>query len=103
MPAERTPKVLAVLDDLFFTVKINESAKRAGVSARFVKSEKDALDQAAQNPALIIIDLNCNALDPLQLIRGLKSSEELKKIGLLGYVSHVQVERKLEAQRAGCD
>ena len=103
MPAERTPKVLAVLDDLFFTVKINESAKRAGVSARFVKSEKDALDQAAQNPALIIIDLNCNALDPLQLIRGLKSSEELKKISLLGYVSHVQGERKLEAQRAGCD
>ncbi len=103
MPAEGTPKVLAVLDDLFFTVKINESAKRAGVPVQFVKSEKDALDQAAQNPALIIIDLNCTALDPLRLIRGFKSNEELKGIGLLGYVSHVQVERKLEAQRAGCD
>jgi len=103
MPAEGTPKVLAVLDDLFFTVKINESAKRAGVPVQFVKSEKDALDQAAQNPALIIIDLNCTALDPLRLIRGLKSNEELKGTSLLGYVSHVQGERKLEAQRAGCD
>jgi hypothetical protein len=36
-------KVLAVLEDLFFTVKINESAKRAGLSITFVKSEHDAL------------------------------------------------------------
>src|SRR5260370_34626611 len=103
MPAEGTPKGLAVLDDLFFTVKINESAKRAGVPVQFVKSEKDALDHAAENPALIIIDLNCTALDPLHLIRSLKSNEVLKKISLLGYISHVQGERKLEAQRRGCD
>ena len=51
-------KVLAVLEDLFFTVKINESAKRAGLPAQFVKSEKDALDKAAEQPAVIILDLN---------------------------------------------
>ena len=41
-----TKKVLAVVEDLFFTVKINESAKRAGVQVAFVKSQRDALDQA---------------------------------------------------------
>jgi hypothetical protein len=44
-------KVLAVLEDLFFTVKINESAKRAGVGVAFVKSEHDLLEQAKQHPS----------------------------------------------------
>ena len=40
-------KVLAVVEDLFFTVKINEAAKRAGLPVTFVKSQRDAIDQAA--------------------------------------------------------
>jgi hypothetical protein len=47
MPTEGTKKILAVLQDLFFTVKIHESAKRAGLPVEFVKSEKDVLDKAA--------------------------------------------------------
>ncbi len=43
-------RVVAVLEDLFFTVKINESAKRAGVAITFVKSENDVLEQAKTNP-----------------------------------------------------
>lgn len=98
-----TRKVLAVLEDLFFTVKINEAAKRAGLPVSFVKSEKDALDAAAGQPAVILIDLNCACLDPLQLIRSLKADPALGKIGLVGYVSHVQGELKQQAQEAGCD
>ena len=39
-------KVLAVVDDLLFTVKINDAARRAGLDAQFIKSEKDLLDKA---------------------------------------------------------
>jgi PleD family two-component response regulator len=95
--------IVAVLDDLFFTVKINEAAKRAGQPVVFVKSEKDALDQAALLPSLVIIDLNCAAVDPLHLIRSLKADENLKKVLVIGYVSHVQGELKQAAQQAGCD
>ena len=96
-------RILAVLDDLFFTVKINESAKRAGMAITFVKSEQDALDQASQKPALIILDLNCGAVDPLELVGKLKSNAETKPISLIGYLSHVQGELKQKAQEAGCD
>jgi CheY-like chemotaxis protein len=98
-----TKKVLAVLEDLFFTVKINESAKRAGLSVAFVKSQRDALDEAASHPALIVLDLNFTSIDPLDLIRKLKADQDLRKITLLGYVSHVQGGLKQEAQDAGCD
>ena len=103
MTTTSTKKVLAVVEDLFFTVKINEAAKRAGLSVVFVKSERDALDQAAEHPALIILDLNFAGVEPVALIRKLKADPALQKISLLGYVSHVQGELKREAQEAGCD
>lgn len=96
-------KVLAVIEDLFFTVKVNEAAKRAGLHAEFVKSEKDALEKAAEKPAVIILDLNCAAVDPLNLIRNLKAGDGTKSVSLIGYVSHVQGELKQQAQEAGCD
>jgi CheY-like chemotaxis protein len=96
-------KVLAVVEDLFFTVKINEAAKRAGLSIAFVKSERDALDQAAEHPALIILDLNFAGIEPVELIRKMKADPALQKISLIGYVSHVQGELKQAAQEAGCD
>lgn len=96
-------KVLAVLEDLFFTVKINEAAKRAGLAITFVKSEHDALEQARLHPALIIMDINFQGVDPINLIRKLKADEHTKGINLIGYLSHVQGELKLQAQEAGCD
>lgn len=96
-------KIVAVVEDLFFTVKINESAKRAGMPIVFVKTEKDALEKAKEKPALIILDLNCGSIDPLKLIGDLKTSEESRPINLIGYLSHVQGELKQRAQEAGCD
>lgn len=96
-------KVLAVVEDLFFTVKINESAKRIGLPIEFVKSEEDAMDKAKKQPALIIIDLNCRGIDPLKLVQDLKAGDETKAISLIGYLSHVQGELKQQAQEAGCN
>jgi CheY-like chemotaxis protein len=96
-------KVLAVLDDLFFTVKINESAKRAGVMVEFLKSETDVVEKAKANPSLIIVDLNCHAVDPIQLIGKLKSDDQTRGIDLVAYVSHVQGDLKQQAHEAGCN
>ena len=96
-------KVLAVIEDLFFTVKINEAAKHAGLAVEFVKSEIDALERARLQPSVIVIDLNCASIDPVRLIGELKSIPELKGISVLGFVSHVQGELKQKAQEAGCN
>ena len=74
-----------------------------GLPVAFVKSQHDALDQAAGHPALIILDLNFEAVNPVELIRTLKATPDLAKIQLLGYVSHVQGDLKQAAQEAGCD
>jgi PleD family two-component response regulator len=96
-------KVVAVLSDLMFTVKIQEAAKRAGFEVVFVKSREDAVIQAKKNPAVIILDLNMTGDDPLEVIRTLKADEETSGVSLLGYVSHVQADLKHAAQETGCD
>ncbi len=96
-------RILAVLDDLFFRVKIADAAKRAGLDIEFVKSEKDVLEKAKEHPLLIILDLNCTCVHPLKLIEKLKSNEDTKQINMLGFVSHVQGELKQAAHDHGCD
>ena len=97
-------KILAVVEDLLFTVKISDAAKRAGLDVEFVKSERDVIDKAAsEKPLLIILDLNFSAVQPLKLISKLKSNGEMKQISLIGYLSHVQGELKQQAQEAGAN
>jgi CheY-like chemotaxis protein len=47
--------------------------------------------------------LNFAGVDSLHLIRSLKADPATMKITLLGYLSHIQGELKLQAQEAGCD
>jgi CheY-like chemotaxis protein len=103
MPTTVNKRILAVLDDLFFTVKINESAKRAGVPVEFVKTEQDLLEKAKSHPVLIILDLNYAGVDPLKLVETLKAEPETQSISVLAYVSHVQGELKQKAHEAGCN
>jgi PleD family two-component response regulator len=97
-------KILAVVEDLLFTVKISDAAKRAGLDVEFVKSEQDVLDKAThEKPLLVILDLNFTAVQPLKLISTMKSNGDMKQISVIGYLSHVQGELKQQAQEAGAN
>ena len=100
MANQGTRRVLGVLDDLLFTVKIADAAKRNGLQTQFVKSEVDALAAAAEGPMLIILDLNANSVEPIALITKLK---EQSKVPVIAFVSHVQGELKQRAHEAGAD
>ena len=96
-------KVLALVSDLFFNVKITAAARRAGMRVEFAKDEDELLKKAESKPAVIILDLNFAAAHPIQLISKLKSDPELKRTSVLGYLSHVQGELKQKAHESGCD
>lgn len=96
-------KILAVVSDLFFSSKLIEAAKRSGLALEFVKEPKEVIERAQTKPSLIIFDLNFESAQPLKLITKLKSKPETKGISLIGYLSHIQVELKQQAQEAGCD
>ena len=103
MHKQEAKRVLAVVSDLFFSVKISEAAKRNGLALEFVKDSGEVIEKAKTKPSLIVFDLNFEAVDPLKLIAKLKGSAETKNVSLLGYLSHLQSELKVQAQNAGCD
>jgi PleD family two-component response regulator len=104
MQKRSSKKILAVLEDLFFRVKISDAAKRSGLDVEFVKAEQDALAAAhADTPLLIILDLNCNGVNPLKLVGKLKGDSGLKQISVIAFLSHIQGELKQKAHEAGCD
>ena len=103
MPNQEPKRVLAVVTDLFFSVKLTEAAKRAGLALEFVTDSQDVLEKAKSKPSLIIFDLNFEKVHPVKLIVALKGDSHTKGISLIGYLSHIQVELKQQAQEAGCD
>src|SRR5258705_13641590 len=103
MQKQEPKRVLAVVSDLFFSVKLTEAGKRSGLALEFVKDGKEVLEKAQGKPSLIIFDLNFESAQPLDLITQLKGSPETRSISLIGYLSHVQGELKQQAQEAGCD
>ncbi len=92
-----------MVSDLFFTVKITDAAKRAGMTVELVKDPHEVLVKAKAKPSVIIFDLNFDDVQPLDLITKLKGNAEYKGVSLIGYLSHVQGELKQAAQDAGCD
>ena len=96
-------KVLAVVSDLFFSVKIVDAAKRAGMAVELIKDPQELMTKAKDKPNVIIFDLNFESVNPLDIITKLKGNAELKNISLIGYLSHVQGELKQKAHDTGCD
>jgi PleD family two-component response regulator len=103
MQTREPRRVLAVVSDLFFSVKLTDAAKRCGLALEFVKEPEEVLEKAKTKPSLIVFDLNFEAVEPLKLIANLKAQAATKGVSLLGYLSHVQGELKQAAQDAGCD
>lgn len=96
--------VLAVVDDLFFLSKLQETARKVKIPLRTVRAADFRLeDVGQQSPGLVIVDLNATSGSPVELIRQLKTNGKLKQIPVLGFFSHVQVELQRAAQQAGCE
>jgi CheY-like chemotaxis protein len=99
-------RILAMVDDLFFVSKIQETARKLNVKVEFTKTDKEILERIEANgqekPSLIIIDLNSVSAKPLTTIPKLKAKLK-KETSILGFVSHVQGDLKVKAQEAGCD
>ena len=63
--------------------------------------ETDVLERAKTHPALIIFDLNYQGVDALKLVQALKADSDTKGVSLIGYLSHVQGELKVNSKLDG--
>jgi CheY-like chemotaxis protein len=95
--------IVAVVDDLLFLSKIQQTAQHLGVAVKSAQPA-DLLDLASGDiPKALILDLNHRSGKALEVLRTLKSDAKTRNIAVVAFVSHVQTELIAAAREAGCD
>lgn len=92
------PRVVAYMDDLFFQMKLAETAKHLQVEVK-VAATPDALLQLMDPlPKFVIVDLNARNT-PLEAIEKLRAQQPT--LPVIGFLSHVQTDLAAKAKAAG--
>jgi CheY-like chemotaxis protein len=103
--------VLALVDDLFFQARLQETAQQMGIELETVSTADAFLVRAlgrggsgpskagTLSPTLLIVDLNARtgALEALEKLRAAGNQAPV-----IAFLSHVQVELAERARAAGC-
>ncbi len=93
-------RVVALMDDLFFQMKLAETAKQLGVEVKVATNCEALMGLMASEPKLVIVDLNARS-QPIAAIEKLRQAR--KDVRVVGFLSHVQTGLAAQAQAAGCD
>jgi DNA-binding NarL/FixJ family response regulator len=93
-------KVVALMDDLFFQMKVAETAKQLGIELKVATTGDAFLGLLEPAPKLAIVDLNARS-QPIQTIERLRAAGN--SVRVLGFLSHVQTDLAAQARTAGCD
>ena len=92
-------RAVGYMDDLFFQMKIAETAKQLGVEFK-VASNPAGLNGLLEPPTkMVIVDLNARS-NPIAAVQVLCATH--KELRVLAFLSHVQTDLAAQARAAGC-
>ena len=93
-------RVIALMDDLFFQMKLAETAKQLGVEVKVATTGEALMGLMTSEPKLVIVDLNARS-QPIAAIEKLRQTQ--KDVRVVGFLSHAQTELAGQAKAAGCN
>lgn len=93
-------RVLALMDDLFFQMKLGETARQLGVELKVATNGDALLGSLDPAPRLIIVDLNARG-NPVEAVERLRAAGHTTRV--VAFLSHVQRDLAERARSAGCD
>jgi CheY-like chemotaxis protein len=97
-------QVIAVVRDLFFSIRIKETLQAHGYTVAVANSPQALMAALADAPtALIVLDLNFRGIDPPATIAQLKADPASKTIPILAFGSHLDHAARDAAKAAGAD
>ncbi len=94
------PRIVAYMDDLFFQMKLAETAKHLGLEVKVASTAESLLQLLDPPPELVIVDLNARS-QPLAAVQQLRHLQP--NLRVIGFLSHVQADLARQAQAAGFD
>ena len=94
------PRVVAYMDDLFFQMKLAETAKHLGVEVKVASTADSLLQLIDPPPELVIVDLNARS-QPLAAMQQVRRAHP--RLRVIAFLSHVQTDLAEQAKSAGFD
>ena len=98
--AQSMGRVVALMDDLFFQMKLAETAKHLGVEVKVATTADALMPLLDSPPKLLIVDLNSRS-QPIAAIERVRAAKN--GVRVVGFLSHVQTDLAAQARAAGCD
>ena len=96
------PTILLISSDLLFRSRIDDAARHAGLDLRVAKSvEQLERHLGAGSPALVIVDLEIETMDPVAAIRRLREGDEGPARRIVAYAGHTNIEAIKNGRAAG--
>jgi DNA-binding NarL/FixJ family response regulator len=92
-------RVIALMDDLFFQMKLAETAKHLGIEVKVATNAAALQTFLDPLPKLVVIDLNARS-NPIVAVQQLRQSHP--DLRIVAFLSHVQRDLAAQAQAAGC-
>lgn len=92
--------VVALMDDLFFQMKVLETAKQLGLEFKVAANADVLMTLLEQRPKLVIVDLNARS-QPVQAVEKIRAAKN--DVRVVAFLSHVQRDLAAQAQAAGCN
>ena len=89
--------IAGLIDNLFFSSKLREVAEQLGASVVVCRSA----DAVPADAARVFVDLSATAFDPIVEIAKLKATGS--SCPITAFFSHVQIDTKERAEKAGAD
>ena len=103
MSAENGP-IIALVDDLFVSARIDAAAKATGREVRYIRSAADfrsALREAT--PSAILVGMAATRLPWAELVREAKADPATSAAYVLAFGPHKNLELRRQALEAGAD
>ena len=91
-------RVVAYMDDLFFQMKLAETAKHLHIEVKVAANPQALLQLMDPLPKFVIVDLNARNT-PLEAVQQLRQQQPT--LPVIGFLSHVQTDLAAQARAAG--
>lgn len=94
--------ILVVMNDIFFYTKVRDALLPKGYRLERARSQSDISEKAsAVKPAAVILNMNDDQLNAMQALETLKADATLKRMPILAFANHEEVDTWNRAKALG--
>ena len=102
--SERRAPIVALVDELIAASRVETAARACGWRVEFARGPDEFRHLVqAQRPALVLVGLSATRQPWESLVAGLKQDPALSGVPVLAFGSHMDLDLRERALRAGCD